>query len=649
MDLAEDHHQPSIQELSTEADGLHARRRFKEAADLFRRVVEISRKEEGEGKVESRCAALFKLGLALQEQGRYQEAAATYQEAIEAKPDDPACDSLEGAIYTNLGHILSRHARYLDSYKCYKRALQLRTDADLYVNLGRVLKELGCFTEALESFEQALLLNPSHDLAKLGWCIAQLPIVYSTSDDILPSRRRYASALTAVADHFAEESVEIRARASAIVGVDQPFYLAYQGQNDRDLMKVYGEMICSLMAARFPQWSRRPEIRPRRTGERIRVGFVSRYFFTGHSVWKIPLRGFVEGLDRNRFEVFGYYTEKRGDRPAAPAPRDFFTNFVQGPLSVEEWCRAIAADRLDALIYPEFGMDPVSPALGALWLAPVQMVAGGHPVTSGMPTMDYHLSSDLMEPPDGEEHYTERLVRLPNLGVCYTPPNMAPEPISREEVGLGKDDIFFWCCQSLFKLLPEHDDIYPRIAREVGNCKFVFIEDIRGDGKITQTFGARLTEAFRAYGLDAEDYCTSRPHMDGPTFTGMCAAADVFLDSIGWSGCNTAFEAVAQHLPIVTFPGKMMRGRHAMAILRMLGVDETVATTKEEYVQIAVRLAREPEYRRRISQLYAQNKHKLYFDRAPVTALEELLVAELGEKASCGSVSVPEQMTAAVS
>jgi predicted O-linked N-acetylglucosamine transferase (SPINDLY family) len=70
-----------------------------------------------------------------------------------------------------------------------------------------------------------------------------------------------------------------------------------------------------------------------------------------------------------------------------------------------------------------------------------------------------------------------------------------------------------------------------------------------------------------------------------------------------------------------------MRARHASALLRLMGVPETIASSKDEFVAIAVRLAREPDQRRRIARLYARNKHKLYHDPAPVRALEDLLEA----------------------
>ena len=84
-------------------------------------------------------------------------------------------------------------------------------------------------------------------------------------------------------------------------------------------------------------------------------------------------------------------------------------------------------------------MDPIAGRLAAQRLAPVQCVAWGQPETTGMPTLDYFLSSDLMEPPDGAAHYTESLVRLPNLGLCYLPDALPDVRLDRAALGLPPD------------------------------------------------------------------------------------------------------------------------------------------------------------------------------------------------------------------
>jgi protein O-GlcNAc transferase len=108
-------------------------------------------------------------------------------------------------------------------------------------------------------------------------------------------------------------------------------------------------------------------------------------------------------------------------------------------------------------------------------------------------------------------------------------------------------------------------------------------------------------------------------------FLGAAALCDVFLDSIHWSGCNSALECLSAHLPIVTLPGPLMRGRHCHAILQILGVTETIARSLDEYVEIAVRLARDPALRGAIRDRMAANRHRLSADAAPVRALEAWL------------------------
>jgi predicted O-linked N-acetylglucosamine transferase (SPINDLY family) len=134
-----------------------------------------------------------------------------------------------------------------------------------------------------------------------------------------------------------------------------------------------------------------------------------------------------------------------------------------------------------------------------------------------------------------------------------------------------------------------------------------------------------LKRAFAAAGLRADDHCVFLNRLSQNKFVAAAGLTDVFLDSIGWSGCNSALECLAQALPIVTFEGKTMRGRHCAAILRMLDVPETIATTIDGYVAVATRLGRDSQFRQAISARMAENRDKVYRDRAPVTALEDFI------------------------
>ena len=131
--------------------------------------------------------------------------------------------------------------------------------------------------------------------------------------------------------------------------------------------------------------------------------------------------------------------------PPSPVPKSETFKVPQA------FAQALAPDAPHILIYPGLLMDISSIQLAAQRLARVQCNSWGHPETSGLPTMDYFLSSDLMEPPDADAFYTEKLVRLPNLAIYYEPVATEPVEVTRDELGLRANSTTFWSGQSLFK------------------------------------------------------------------------------------------------------------------------------------------------------------------------------------------------------
>jgi predicted O-linked N-acetylglucosamine transferase (SPINDLY family) len=269
-------------------------------------------------------------------------------------------------------------------------------------------------------------------------------------------------------------------------------------------------------------------------------------------------------------------------------------------------------------------MDEISHQLAAQRLAAVQCNSWGHPETSGMPTLDYYLSSDLMEPPDAPEHYTERLIRLPNLSFFYEPTETAPISVPREELNIRSDATVFWCGQTLCKYLPQYDHVIAKIAKLVGDCQFVFLRYPRMQ-RITELFRNRLEVAFAQLGLKASDHIVILDSLSASQYVAAIKQCDIFLDSIGWSGCNSTMESLACNIPIVTAPGPLMRGRHSSAILKMMDVTETIADSAEDYISIAARLANNADERLMVSSKVADRKHRVYHDHECIAALENFL------------------------
>jgi predicted O-linked N-acetylglucosamine transferase (SPINDLY family) len=215
-------------------------------------------------------------------------------------------------------------------------------------------------------------------------------------------------------------------------------------------------------------------------------------------------------------------------------------------------------------------------------------------------------------------------VRLPNLSIYYEPPENEPASATREELGLRAGAIVFWSAQSLYKYLPQHDNVFVRIAQAVGDCQFVFLRHF-GAPRVTQVLRERLERAFASAGLRAADHCVFLNRLSQSKFVAASGLCDVFLDSIGWSGCNSALECLSQALPIVTLEGATMRGRHCAAILRMMDVHDTIASSLDNYVAIATRLGQDAQFRQTISLRMAENTQRVYRDRATVTGLEAFL------------------------
>jgi len=563
------------------------------------------------------------LSNALRELGRFDEAVDHCKRALALKPN------FAGA-HNNLGNALRELGRLDEALAHYERALAIDPGfAPAHYNCGVALRSKGKIGDARASFERALNMRPDFLEAKFALCMAQLPILYADEPEVTRARADYRQHLVALRDDV-ERSRSPGDLAEA-VGAHQPFYLAYQGGNDRDLQALYGSLVCRIMAARYP-----PEApsAPPREGEPVRVGIVSG-FFREHSNWKVPIKGWLGQLDRQRFRVFGYHTGAEQDAATKTAAA-LCERFVQGPLPLDRWRQSILEDTPHVLIYPELGMDPRCAQLAAQRLAPVQCASWGHPETSGFPTIDYFLGSELMEPADAPDHYTEHLVRLPNLSIYYEPAAAAPAALDRAELGLRATAQVYWCGQSLSKYLPRYDSVFARIAREAGDCQFAFIE-FQGAAHVTDLFRARLDRAFAAFGMRAAEYCVFLPRLDPDRFPAAMGQCDIFLDSIGWSGCNSTLESLAHDLPIVTMAGPLMRGRHTAAILKRMGIVDTIAATLDEYVSTAVRLAKDGPLRMALEARIAQSKHRVYRDSACIAALEDFLDREARREASASA------------
>lgn len=561
-------------------------------------------------------------GTTLREMGRSLDALASYERALDARPDFPEALDNRGVVLASLG-------RHEEALACHDSALALRPGfAAALSNRATVLREIGEQRAAMAGYRSAMEADPGSLAVRFKHLISCVPVLAQDESEVMRSRSLFAEETEKLEAWIASHEVQDEQRA---VGAAQPFHLAYQEENNRDLLGRYGTLCSRLMNF----WRQRNKLQfdtpPPAGRSRLRVGIVSAHIHK-HSVWSAIIKGWLEQIDRRRFEieVFHLGNSQDAETEFASAHCDLFT---QGDRRFDEWASTIGDRKPDVLIYPEVGMDITTPRLASMRLAPVQIAAWGHPETTGLPSIDYYLSAEAFETDKSQNHYTERLVTLPNLGCYYAP----EEPAVEAEAGavhagnIGAP--LFVCPGTPFKYAPQHDDVFVHIAQRLKDARFVFFT-YAPVPQLSKRLAERIQKAFAAEGLDYLRHVEFIPWQPKAGFYAVLRRADVFLDTIGFSGFNTAMQAIECGLPIVAREGRFMRGRFASAILNRMQLGELVAQDKQAYVECAVRLAQDHEYNAGIRERIVRSRPILFHDSAPIRKLEDFLSELKADKAT---------------
>jgi predicted O-linked N-acetylglucosamine transferase (SPINDLY family) len=598
--------------------------------------------------------------------GEGEWAAALIAEAIELNPHVALYHHNLGVVYESLGQLekalpcyrqsLSLDPKaYLSAFQAGKILVNLRRSeeaipllgallenpdpaagiplAEVHFYLGMAHREQGEHGPALAHLEKAVALDPN--LVQARWLYhLYLPAIYQDEQKLHSFRSRFVEHLDRLIEETPLDTQEQRQLALLGSSWGTPHHLQYQGYNDLELQKKYAQFVQRIVQSCYPNW----QCLPRQPGDPLRVGFVSASM-RACSYSRLSL-GWVKYLKASAewpFQVFAYHLDPRVDFMTEQY-RQYADVFRHIPTGFEDAARQILQDQLDVLVYLEIGLSPLILQLASLRLAPVQCSTWAHPITSGLSTIDYFLSSDLMEPEDGQAHYSETLVRLPRLGTCFEKPVLPPQRRYRQDFGLHQDAVVYLTCQYLGKYLPQYDYLFPAIARQVPSAQFVFLA--LPNAAIGRQFWQRLSQAFSAWGLAIENHCRLLPQLDHQDYLDLNRCADVMLDSYGWSGGITTLEAVAAGLPVVTCPGRFLRGRHTYAILKRMGLDLLIAQDLQRYEDLAVQLGRDPQFRQQISQQIQERRDLLLEDRDCVAALAHFLRQAVCQKLACHTLPI---------
>lgn len=494
----------------------------------------------------------------LRQQARYPEASVDY-----AQIADSDCQDAELLVEAGLCFMSAQ--RFQDSIGAYLRAMTIAPDlARAHMGLGGTLRMIGMYQEAAESFRTAYLLEPRL-IQHLGHTIFNHQLACSWS-----SLRADLQAL------------EAGLRADQALTVD-PFIGMAAGLNaemQRVLNSRVARQICDPikpLPASGLRWD---------GTRRLRVGYVSADF-CNHATMLLWIEA-LELHDRARFEIFLYsYSPDDGSelRRRTVAAAEHFVEV--GELSDLQAAQRIRDDQIDILIDLKGYIKDARPGIMAYRPAPVQAAFLAYPGTMGSPVHDYVLSDAVVSPIELAHHYSEKIAQLPH---CYQPNDRQRRigaAVSRTSQGLPESGVVFCCFNQNYKITESGFGSWIRILREVpGSVLWLLGSNPQAE--------RNLRASLESAGLDPTRIVFA-PKTGIADHLARLQLADLFLDTLPVNAHTTASDALWAGVPVLTQQGEAFAARVAASLVRAVGQPELVCETADQYVALAVELARSPQ------------------------------------------------------
>lgn len=470
--------------------------------------------------------------------------------------------------------------------------------AEELINEGLLRRQQSGSAAALPFFERAAVLAPSSYLPffMLGNAATELEELdraaayFERARDLEPENHviRYNLGLNHLWRGYIQSAVEELAAACRLnpaYDFAQTSFLMALHNSDR----VSPEEIANFIRGWATRFSLRHLPRTEKPivdftfPRRLRVGFVSGDFRL-HSVAHF-FEPILSARNRDAFEYCLYNNSSRGDEVTDRLRADADACHDVSQLSDDALLELISAHRTDILVDLSGHTLLNRLSVFARRAAPVQMTYLGFPNSTGLSAMDYRITDHSTDPyPLADGWHSETLLRLPDSQWCFRPFGAppAPGPLPAREAGF----ITFGSFNNLTKASDTLLRCWIQILVNLPTAR-LHLTRIRSPRRAREIIELFEEAGIAAGRIECTAYNSEVPH--GKQFAGV----DIALDHYPYNGVTTTCESLYVGVPVVSLHGRHCASRSGLSILSTLGLGELVASTPDQYVEIALALARD--------------------------------------------------------
>ncbi|MBM4146918.1 MAG: tetratricopeptide repeat protein [Nitrospira sp.] len=610
----------NISVLNSLGNILQAKGNLSESADCYQKAIRLNPNYAG---------SYYNLGRILQDKGELDNAAECYYKTIESDPDF-------AGSYNDLGNILRKKEKLDEAVKCFRKAIERAPEfSGAYYNLAQVLSDLKQFDEAISCYQKTLQTDPTnahayYNLGNVFYHKGNLNDAIYYYQKALSLKTNFFEAYNALGNTFSEagrlkEAVE---SYTCSLQINPDFIdalcnlgktLTDQGkldyaescyklalENKQDFAVCYSNLLLVMLynlrydpksiflehlnfakLFEYPLcFTILPHTNDRMLRRRLKIGYISPDF-KKHSVARF-IEPVLMAHNRKYFEIFCY---------SLVSAEDEVTERLQGyadhwrtvtEMSDENTAELIRNDSIDILVDLAGHTSGNRLLVFARKPAPVQITWIGYPATTGLSAMDYKIVDSYTDPSGiTEEFYTEKLLRMPESFLCYLPDRESPEVGTLPALTSGH--ITFGSFNNFAKVSPEVIELWTQILKTVSDSRLILkakgFSDNPTRNYVFDIFAQKGIPAWQISLLPLEP--STRGHLN--TYKHI----DIGLDTFPYNGTTTTCEALWMGVPVITLAGNTHASRVGMSLLSNVGLPELVAGRPDEYVKIAVDLARD--------------------------------------------------------